>query len=283
MVAVGRKIGPCERGPLRAKPLPPLLPLSVAVSSMRTIILGDVHLGSPLCRTGHLLQVLEQVPFDRLILNGDVFDDLNFRRLLKRHWAILERVRDLSREREVVWIRGNHDGNAAVLGHLLGFEVLAEFVFEFRGRKVYVVHGDEFDDFQKSAKRWRPLRDRFYGFALWFDVPRKTLIQWAQRSSYTFARAIAKVKHRAVEKGRSLGAAYVVAGHTHHREVDIIGGMTYLNPSSWLTPHPAYVLFDDAEDDPEMVLAGDKRLPSARWALGKRVRSVGAQIRRRLR
>lgn len=249
---------------------------------MRTIILGDIHLGSPLSRTGQLLEVLEGVPFDRLILNGDVFDDLNFRRLQKRHWAVLEKVRDLSREREVVWIRGNHDGSAAVLGHLLGFEVLPDFTFEFRGRKVFVTHGDEFDDFQRSARHWRPIRDRFYGFALWFDVPRKTLIQWAQRSSYVFHRAIAKVKGRAVEKGRSMGAAYVVAGHTHHREMDIVSGVTYLNPSSWLTKNPAYVLFDDREDDPELVVLAPEARRPLRQAVTHKVKSVGRTLRDRV-
>ena len=250
---------------------------------MRTIVLGDIHLGSPLSRTSQLLEVLERVPFDRIVLNGDVFDDLNFRRLQKRHWAVLEKLRDLSRQREVVWIRGNHDGNAPMLGHLMGFEVLSEYTFEFRGRMVYVVHGDEFDDFQKSARRWRPLKDRFYGFALWFDVPRKTLIQWAQRSTYAFDRAVAKVKSRAVEKGRSFGAAYVVAGHTHHRELDVIGGLTYMNPSSWLTAHPAFVLFDDVEDDPEMVQVGDLAPRRRRASLGAKVLRASVTLHRRLR
>jgi UDP-2,3-diacylglucosamine pyrophosphatase LpxH len=250
---------------------------------MRTIILGDIHLGSPLSRTGQLLDVLETVPFDRIVLNGDVFDDLNFRRLSKRQWVVMQKIRDLSREREVVWIRGNHDGSAILLGNLLGFEILPEFVFDFRGRKVFVSHGDEFDDFQKSARRWRPLRDRFYGFALWFDVPRKTLIQWAQRSTYAFDRAVAKVKIRAVQKGRSMGAAYVVVGHTHHREEDVVGGITYLNPSSWLTSQPAYVLFDDAEDDPRLVVVSRERKEPLRRRVQIGMQRVGRNLGRRIR
>ncbi len=76
---------------------------------MRTLILGDVHLGSPLCRSIQLLEVLRKVHFDRLVLNGDIFDDLNFRRLKERHWEVLNELRMLQDRCEVVWICGNHD------------------------------------------------------------------------------------------------------------------------------------------------------------------------------
>src|SRR5512143_2358214 len=99
---------------------------------MRTVILGDIHLGSPLCRTAQLVGVLENVPFDRLVLNGDIFDDLNFRRLKTRHWDVLDKIRALAAQGcEVVWIFGNHDGSAKALEHLLGVEVRPEFTFTY--------------------------------------------------------------------------------------------------------------------------------------------------------
>jgi len=236
---------------------------------VRTVVLGDVHLGSPLCRAELLRGVLETVEFDRLVLNGDVFDDLNFRRLRSEHWAVMQAVRDLAERREVIWIRGNHDGSAEVLRHLLGVPVREDFHFEFRGGRVLVVHGDAFDDFQQSARSFKRLRHLFYGFAIWFDVPRKTAIQWAQRSSSVFARAVDKVKRRAVHAARERGARYVVVGHTHHREAEEHGGVLYLNPSSWLTANPAYILFDDTAPEPRMVvLHAAKRPGSLRRSLG---------------
>lgn len=226
---------------------------------MRTVVIGDVHLGSPLCRAGRLLDLLNHVPFDRLVLNGDIFDDLNFRRLNDRHWEVLDRLRALSQEREVVWVIGNHDGSPEALKRLLGVSVLSEYRFDFRGRMVYVIHGDVFDEFQHATKRiksLRSLRNTFYGFAIWFDIPRKTAIQWFQQSTTLFERAAQQVMQRAVERGRSLGARYVVVGHTHHREVLRGDEVTFLNPSSWLTPHPAYVLFDDRLEDPRLVVMG---------------------------
>lgn len=222
---------------------------------MRTVILGDVHLGSPLCRAAQLREVLEAGHFDRLVLNGDVFDDLNFRRLNADHWHVMQAVRDLAeRGKEVIWIRGNHDGSAEVLRHLLGVPVLDEYLFPFRGELVYVTHGDAFDDFQKSARSVKNLRQYFYGFAIWLDVPRKTAIQWAQRSSTVFARAVDKVKRKALAEAAARGARYAVVGHTHHREEEERDGVTYLNPSSWLTRNPAYILFDDERPSPHMVV-----------------------------
>ncbi len=250
---------------------------------MRTVILGDVHLGSPLCRTALLLEVLDKVPFDRLILNGDIFDDLNFRRLKERHWAVLEKVRELADTRDVVWISGNHDGAPEALSRLLGVNVLMAYTFKFHGDKVLVVHGHEFDKFHHATRGLNNLRNVFYGFALWFDVPRKTAIQWVQKSSTIFLRATEKVKKKAVRKALAMGARYVVVGHTHHREKAELDGVTFLNPSSWLTFQPAYVLFDDVRDSPELVPVGRRKRRPLHDAVRLRARLTGRRVSRRAR
>jgi UDP-2,3-diacylglucosamine pyrophosphatase LpxH len=221
---------------------------------MRTVILGDIHLGSPLCRARLLRRVLEEVPMGRLVLNGDIFDDVNFRRFNANHWGVLQAIRALGERIEVVWIRGNHDGPAQVLEPLLGVQVRDDFTFSYKGDSVFVIHGDAYDEMQKSSHRFRELRRHLHGFMICFDVPRKTAIQWAQRASSVFARAAERVKRRAMEDGMKRGARWVVAGHTHHREVEERDGLVFFNPSSWLTPHPAYVLFDDAEPAPRMLV-----------------------------
>lgn len=249
---------------------------------MRTVIIGDTHLGSPLCRTGLLIKLLSEVPFDRLVLNGDIFDDLNFRRFSKNHWKVLAMIRHLVETREVIWIHGNHDGPSGFFGQLLGVRVRSDYTFPYNDGLAYVAHGDEFDDFQKSVKGLRNLRDRFYGFAIWFDVPRKTAIQWAQRSTKVFVRAREKVKKKAVQKAQKLEARWVVVGHTHHREHEDVQGITYLNPSSWLTANPSYVLFDEAAEAPAVVVLGREK-PRTLARVRTRVRSAGRSLARRLR
>jgi hypothetical protein len=75
----------------------------------------------------------------------------------------------------------------------------------------------------------------------------------------------------------------VVAGHTHRRERDDQEGLTFFNPSSWLTSQPAYVLFDDAEGEPRMVVMGRDSGGPIRRSVKARVRKVGRSLRHRFR
>jgi UDP-2,3-diacylglucosamine pyrophosphatase LpxH len=74
-----------------------------------TVILSDLHLGSEVSRAKAALQMLKATSFRRLILLGDIFCDLNFRRLKKEHWHFLSYIRKLSNPKrgvEVVWVEG---------------------------------------------------------------------------------------------------------------------------------------------------------------------------------
>src|SRR6266699_4333119 len=92
-----------------------------------TVILSDLHLGSEVSRAEAALQMLKAVSFSRLILLGDIFCDLNFRRLTKEHWKFLGYIRKLSNPKraiEVVWVEVNHDqGLANIMSHLVGVRV----------------------------------------------------------------------------------------------------------------------------------------------------------------
>src|SRR5262249_23320845 len=98
---------------------------------------------------------LLQSDFDRLILNGDVLDSLNMHRLQSEHWAVLDQIRKLARKREVVLLRGNHEGSPAdwlgefgpvhVLSQLLEGEMCDEYRLQVGDRPYAVLHGDIFD------------------------------------------------------------------------------------------------------------------------------------------
>ena len=55
------------------------------------IVISDLHLGSDVCQARLLEEFLIwAVEHCReLVINGDIFDDLNFKRLTKRHFACL--------------------------------------------------------------------------------------------------------------------------------------------------------------------------------------------------
>ena len=97
------------------------------------VIISDTHLGSDNCEARQLTRFLESILdgellTQRLILNGDVFDSIDFRRLKKHHWKVLSLLRKLSDRIEISWINGNHDGPAEIISHLLGVEVRDEMI-----------------------------------------------------------------------------------------------------------------------------------------------------------
>ncbi|MEJ2006939.1 MAG: UDP-2,3-diacylglucosamine diphosphatase, partial [Acidobacteriota bacterium] len=110
-----------------------------------TIIISDLHLGSVVSRAEDARRMLQSKTFRRLILLGDIFCDLNFRRLKSEHWALLSYIRKLSnpkRKVEVVWVEGNHDrGLSEVMSHLVGIKVYQEYRWKYVGTRYLAVHG----------------------------------------------------------------------------------------------------------------------------------------------
>src|SRR5215469_14862027 len=116
-----------------------------------TIIISDLHLGSEVGRASAALSMLKSASFNRLILLGDIFSDLNFGRLKKEHWRFLGYIRKLSnpkRDVEVVWVEGNHDrGLSQLMSHLVGIRVYQEYVWDYGGIRHLAIHGHQFDRF----------------------------------------------------------------------------------------------------------------------------------------
>ena len=83
------------------------------------------------------------------MINGDIFDDLNFKRLTKRHFACLKVIRRNSDREDfrLVWVRGNHDGPADIVSHIVGVEILDEYVYDNHQVQLLILHGDQFDTF----------------------------------------------------------------------------------------------------------------------------------------
>lgn len=78
------------------------------------IVLSDLHLGAPNCQHQSLSLFLGRIldgtiSTKKILLNGDTFDSIDFRRLSPSHWNIFEQIRELSEVLPVCWIYGNHD------------------------------------------------------------------------------------------------------------------------------------------------------------------------------
>src|SRR3954453_1532994 len=153
------------------------------VAETETLIVSDLHLGLPVSRPRELLHLLQTVRFARLILLGDVFHDLGFRRLCEDTHTLLQHIRALREGpgAEVVWIAGNHDRHLApLIRSRLGIQVREEvtwtsgrrpsvatgvreeFPWPWGARTSHAQHGDRFDAFVSRHVRLSGLLARLY-------------------------------------------------------------------------------------------------------------------------
>lgn len=209
------------------------------------IAVSDLHLGSAVCQSKAIVTFLEAVrdgrtPTRRLILNGDVFDGLDFRRLRKSHWKVLGLLRQVAAVVEVVWVVGNHDGEAEAVSHLLGVTVADEVVVESGGRRVLFLHGHRFDRYIERHPFASRLADRIYRF---LQKTRRThaFARRVKRRSKHFLRSTELIRTGAVGRATELGCDAVCCGHTHLPVAFPEDPLPYFNGGCW-TESPCHYL-----------------------------------------
>ena len=213
-----------------------------------TIILSDLHLGSEVSRASDALRMLKSASFNRLILLGDIFSDLNFRRLKKEHWQFLGYIRKLSnpkRQIEVVWVEGNHDhGLSDVMSHLVGIRVYDEYVWEFNGKRHLAVHGHQFDRFLTRNRVLSRFLSALHLSLQKIAFGKKRLIGFLERFDTAWLRLSAKVARGALAHARSRNADRVFCGHTHEALSLKRDGVEYYNSGSWTQDDATFIAID---------------------------------------
>ena len=206
-----------------------------------TIVVGDLHLGSKHSMAEALHEALKAFSFNRLVLNGDIFDrpELGAESLRAGHHALLEYLRELSQTREVVWIRGNHDHELAQFLH--DTKVHHEFEWEYRGTRYLALHGDQFDYFSKNHPALYWIGTELYIFIQRLGPWTKNLCSLLKRKTKWYTNAMASSIKGALAHGRARGAQVVLCGHTHQVEQISGGGVSYYNPGGW-TEHTGHLI-----------------------------------------
>jgi len=221
---------------------------AVADARYDCLVISDLHLGSDVCQARLLEGFLEWAPDHSklLVINGDIFNDLNFKRLNKRHFACLRAIRRHSDRDDfrIVWVRGNHDGPADIVGHIVGVDVLDEFVYEDDRVRLLILHGDQFDHI---ITRYYVLTEvacwMYYWIQKW--MPHRAS-RWVRRVTKRFQRNSQLVERRASEYARSTGYKFVTCGHTHLALTADVDGVRYINSGTWtdLPPCPFVAVKD---------------------------------------
>jgi UDP-2,3-diacylglucosamine pyrophosphatase LpxH len=212
------------------------------------VILSDLHLGSGNSQAKRVCEFLERLVegellTERLILNGDVFDSIDFRRLNKNHWKALSLLRKLSDQVEIVWLAGNHDGSADIVSHLLGV-VEDEYVLESGGQRLLILHGHVFDEFIQAYPFMTWLADQIYHLLQLVDRTHR-FAKMAKHGSKSFLRNASRIAAGAVETAKRRGCSAVCCGHTHSAVAATDQPIPYFNSGCWTELPCNYLTVED--------------------------------------
>lgn len=224
---------------------------------IHTLIVSDVHLGSRVSRAKECLELIESYRIDKrrwrfrkLILLGDIFDDLNFSRLDKYAWKLVSLFREITDEEsnaEVVWVLGNHDELLVpLMAHLVGIKVHEEYEWEIAGRRYFAMHGQQFDKWIINYPNISKVPSWIYDLIQQLDGPKQRISRFVKEKSKTWLRINDSVARGIVNYASSKGKGIVAAfcGHTHiAEEIDFPeNGIRYFNTGCWTGKHaPTYV------------------------------------------
>lgn len=206
-----------------------------------TLILSDLHLGFKFSRAQEIIETIKKYDFDRLILNGDIFEDLNFNRLQVEHWQVLSFLRRLSENKEVIWIVGNHDGRAETLSHLIGVNVYNKFVWWSGGKKFLAIHGHQFDRFMHENLFLSGIAEFFYFLIKRIETRNQLVSGWIRRTNRSWMRMSDDVARRALRYAKLRRVNYIFCGHTHIAMQEKDKKTNYYNSGCWIEYPANYI------------------------------------------
>lgn len=231
--------------------------------NVRTVILSDVHLGTPHCKADEVTHFLKHVRCERLILNGDIIDGWRLKRdgrWTKPHTRFVRRVLTLvqKKDTDVIYLRGNHDDFLARLLPMRfdRLSLVEDYVLESASGRYLVLHGDVFDGVVKNMVFLAHLGDMGYALLLrlnrtynWFRKLRgkeyfslSAAIKARVKQAVSF---IGKFEDQVAALARERGCSGVICGHIHTAADKQIGGIHYLNSGDWVESLTAIVEHHD--------------------------------------
>lgn len=210
-----------------------------------TMIISDTHLGTSVSRAEPLLETLKKWRFKRLILLGDIFDDLNFGNLSEQHWNLLAYIGKISSKTEVVWVEGNHDkGLSNVMSSLLNVKVFQSYIWKYKREKYIAIHGHQFDRFLKNNFLISLISSYLYLKLQKIDFKDRRISRYIKRKSKGWLRLSKKIAKSASWYGRLRGADYIFCGHTHVSMKKKFNNIVYYNSGCWTDVPSTFITID---------------------------------------
>ncbi len=219
---------------------------------LRSVFISDVHLGFRGARAEYLLDFLASIEARQIFVIGDLIDFWALKRAVywpAAHQEVLRTLLTLARTgTRVTYVPGNHDELCRVLcGSRYGpVEVRRDCVFEAAdGRRLLVLHGDEFDDAVKFGGLLKRVGAFAYdaiirvnhglhrvrrrlGYGYW------SLADWIKERVPDALDYIDRFERAAAAEAARRGFDGVICGHLHRPALKEIDGVLYCNDGDWV-------------------------------------------------
>jgi len=218
----------------------------------RTIWISDIHLGTRGCNAEMLIDFLDSTDSETMYLVGDIIDGWRLRKKLywpATHndvvWRILKRAK---RGTRIVYIPGNHDEIVRQFAGLNfgGVEIHRAAIHETAdGRRLLVLHGDEFDAVMLAHRWLAVVGDALYEVLMvlsgWinavrrrFGLPYWSLSKMAKHKVKNAVEFISQYEEVVTRAAAARKVDGVVCGHIHTAEMKEFGGVSYYNDGDWV-------------------------------------------------
>jgi len=248
----------------------------------RTIWISDIHLGTPGCNAELLVDFLKSIECETLYLVGDIIDAWRLRKgwyWPPRHNDVVRRILKMAKHgTHVVYVPGNHD---EILRDYTGLAfgdvtVVSEAIHETAdGRRLLVLHGDQFDSIVLYAKWLAFLGDSAYELLLKsnrvvnfvrrrFGLPYWSLAAHMKKRVKNAVSFISRFEEVVARAAAARHVDGVGCGHIHSAEIRQFGDITYYNDGAWVESCPALVEHEDG------------RIEIIDWAERKRAEAMEA-------
>lgn len=225
----------------------------------RTLWISDVHLGSKDCKAKQLNAFLKHYKADRIYLVGDILDGWKMKNGVywkKDYTRVISRLLRLAKKGiPIHYITGNHDEflRRFANNRLDNIHLVNRCTHETAdGRKLLIIHGDQFDGVARCHHLLRHVGDVGYELLMKINRAYNHVRQRYGHGYWSLAgflkghikRArvyIAEYEKGAAHYANKQGFDGIICGHIHQAADKVFEGTHYYNTGDWVESCTALV------------------------------------------
>jgi UDP-2,3-diacylglucosamine pyrophosphatase LpxH len=214
------------------------------------VVISDVHLGTPSCRSADLLRYLLSIKPKKLVIDGDLCDLGSYFRnaWAPEHLLIVRRILKMAAKgTEVYYVTGNHDAPLRKYSgmSLGGVHLVDRLELTYGDKRALVIHGDCFDGHIQVPGWVKKLGGWIYDLIMkgnnlvnrmrgWFGKAPVSLATLIKNNVGMAQKYIERFRTSSVDAAKRGRFDAVICGHIHEADNQVIDGILYLNSGDWV-------------------------------------------------